>query len=223
VPTIVETQQLGTYEAKHHSLNSVLEGINRLLHIGDGSIFDCDARIIPSIVALDLLFDDLPTSFCCSMDVTLKAGSALSTPGRNESFDGLLLAMLIHHLVGKILKGSVEYIRRAVGEAFRVLQPGERPITLKFYVPQRFYRLEGALFPLVAALINAILSHAAAPRCPASLHARMLKQHTTNLAVCRIPKGQCTLRFGYKIPSVVTPTNPCRFIAYKRYRPEVVR
>jgi SAM-dependent methyltransferase len=209
-------QQLDTYVAMHHSLNNALRGINRLLDIGNGGVFDYDTSIIPSIVALDLFFDDLPASFSCPANVTLNTGSALSIPEPNDSFDGVLVAMLIHHLVGTTVKESVANVHRAIGEAFRVLQPGGRLIILESCVPRWFYGLERAVFPIAAPLINAILAHPATLQYPASLLARMMTQYTTNLEVCRIPKGRYILQFGYKIPSVLTPTNPYRFIAHKR-------
>ena len=216
-------QQLDTYVAMHHSLNSALRGINRLLDIGNGGVFDYDTRIVPSIVALDLFFDDLPASFSCPVNVTLNTGSALHIPEPDESFDGVLVAMLIHHLVGKTVKELVANVHRAVGEAFRVLRPGGRLIILEACVPQWFYWLEGAVFPIAAPLINAVLAHPATLQSPASLLARMIAQHTTNLEVSDIPKGRYILQFGYKVPSVITPTNPYRFIAHKRSQSEVVR
>src|SRR6266571_5707760 len=93
-------QELDTYVAMRASVNQALQGMDHLLDIGNGGVFDYNTNIVRSIVALDLFLDGLPPD-TFPANVTLKTGSALAIPEPDASFDGVLLAMLIHHLVGK--------------------------------------------------------------------------------------------------------------------------
>jgi hypothetical protein len=81
-------------------------------------------------------------------------------------FDDVYVAMWIHPLGGTTIRQSVANVRRAIGEAFCVLRPGGRPIILEFSVPQWVYWVEGTVFPLDAALINAIRETRCAARVP---------------------------------------------------------
>ena len=117
-------QTLDTYVTIRANVNRALQDINRLLDIGNGGVFDYDVGIIPNVVALDLFFDQIDTSSYPS-HISFKTGSALSIPEPNESFDGVLISMLLHHLVGKTVDESLVNLRQAIREAFRVLVGGE--------------------------------------------------------------------------------------------------
>ena len=90
----------------HPSPNPVLWGINRLLDIDNGGVLDNGTSVVPSIVVRALFFNDLPPLISCPTHVVLKIGSVLSIPEPGESFDGVLVAKLLHHLVGAIAKAS---------------------------------------------------------------------------------------------------------------------
>src|SRR5688572_1792081 len=91
-------QELDTYAIIRMSINDALKGINRLLDIGNGGVFDYDINLIPNIVALDLFLNDIDTSSYPS-SISFKAGSALHIPEADDSFDGVIMVMLLHHLV----------------------------------------------------------------------------------------------------------------------------
>jgi len=215
--------ELDTYIAIRASVNQALQGINQLLDIGNGGVFDYETSLVRTIVALDLFFDHLPASFSRPANVTLRTGSALNIPEQDDTFDGVLIVMLIHHLVGRTVKESIRNVDQAVREAFRVLRPGGRLIILESCVPRWFYLFENAVFPFAAAVINAILPHPATLQYPASLIRSILRRHSPSVEVLRIPKGRYILQFGYKFPSILTPAIPYRFIAYKHKPLHMVR
>ncbi len=208
-------QELDTYKAIRGSLNEALRGIDRLLDIGNGGVFDYDTSTFHNVVALDLFLDHLPPD-TFPAHVTPKTGSALDIPEPDESFDGVLLVMLIHHLVGKTAKESLSNVRCAVQEAFRVLRPGGKLIVVESCVPPWFYLFEQAVFPIASALISAILSHPATLQYPASVITKITREYSPSVEVTRIPKGRWILQYGLKFPAGLTPANPYRFVVHKR-------
>lgn len=211
-------QNLDTYITIRHAVNEALQGINQLLDIGNGGVFDYDTTIVKSIVALDLSFNDIPLSFSCPDNVILKAGSALEIHEPDQSFDGVLIVMLLHHLVGKTVKASLANTRRAVREALRVLQPGGKLVILESCVPPWFYGFERTVFPLASAVINRVLAHPVTLQYPASLIANIIEEYNPGVGVMRIPKGRWILQFGFKFPAALTPASPYRFVVHKHDR-----
>jgi len=215
-------QELDTYKAIRGSLNEALRGIDRLLDIGNGGVFDYDTSTVHNIVALDLFLDDLPPD-TFPAHVTPKTGSALDIPEPDESFDGVLLSMLIHHLVGNTVKESLNNVRCAVREAFRVLRPGGRLIVLESCVPPWFYFFERTVIPLASLLMNVILSHPATLQYPAAVITKIVGEYSPSLEVTHIPKGRWIIQYGFKFPSALTPAQPFRFVAHKPNSPKTVR
>ena len=58
-------QALDTYASIRTAINDALRGVQRLLDIGNGGVFDYDTTIVPSIMALDLFFEEPPAAFAC--------------------------------------------------------------------------------------------------------------------------------------------------------------
>jgi SAM-dependent methyltransferase len=208
-------QELDTYAAIRASINQALYGIDRLLDIGNGGVFDYDTNVVSNIIGLDLFFDNLPSSYICPSNVTLKTGSALNIPEVDGSFDSVLMVMLIHHLVGKTVRDSLDNMHRAIQEAFRVLRPGGRLIIVESCVPQWFYMLEKSVFSLTSPLINNILSHPATLQYTVSTIENVIMKYSKSVDILCIPKGRWVLQYGFKFPAALTPVNPYRFVAYK--------
>ncbi|HZL66869.1 MAG TPA: class I SAM-dependent methyltransferase [Candidatus Limnocylindrales bacterium] len=121
---------LDTYRNIRASANEALCGVGRLLDVGNGGTFDYDVRLVGELVAVDLFLEEL-TSRSFPENVRLKNGSALNLPEPDESFDAVILSMLIHHLVGKTVDECKTNVSRAIAEAFRVLKPGGKLIILE--------------------------------------------------------------------------------------------
>jgi SAM-dependent methyltransferase len=208
-------QQLDTYRAIRAGVDEAIRGVDRLLDIGNGGVFDYDTSIVKSIVALDLFLDKLPPSHSFPVNVAPRTGSALAIPEPDASFDGVLIVMLIHHLVGRTVEESLANVRLAVREAFRVLRPGGKLVIIESCVPAWFYAFERLVFPVASRVIELVSRHPATLQYPPSLLAGMIRREAASLEVLHIPKGRWVLQYGVKYPAVLTPVDPCRFVAVK--------
>src|SRR5260221_7081405 len=95
--------KLDTYEVIRREVSAAVAGIDRLLDIGNGGVFDYDTSRVREIVALDLFFSKIPIEILADIfppNVKPKTGSALQIPEPDGQFDGVLMVMLIHRLVG---------------------------------------------------------------------------------------------------------------------------
>ena len=100
--------------------------------------------------------------------VTLKGGRALAIPEADHSFDGVLMVMLMHHLIGKTNGESLDNTRGALREGFRVLKPEGKLIRVESCVARWFYRFE-KVFSIATVLINSLVSHPVTLQYPAPL------------------------------------------------------
>jgi SAM-dependent methyltransferase len=212
-----KVNKVDTYVTIREFINLAIKGINRLLDIGNGGVFDYDVEIVPNIVALDLFLNLIDTS-SYSSNIIFKAGSALDIPEASESFDGVIMVMLLHHLVGKTVEESLNNVHVAVREAIRVLMPGGKLIIVESCVPSWFYTFEKAIFPLASRVINPLMSHPLTMQYPVESIAKIVSAHKLDIKIIRIPKGRWVLQYGYKFPSMLTPVNPYLLEINKSFR-----
>jgi SAM-dependent methyltransferase len=206
---------LDTYRNIRTVLNAELRGIERLLDVGNGGTFDYDPAVAREVTAVDLFLEELSAD-AFPRNVRLKNGSALDLPEPDASFDGVLMSMLIHHLVGKSVSESLANTSRALAEAWRVLKPGGKLIISESCVPAWFYAFERAVFPLVTRVIGFFTDHPATLQFPAELIVDLAaKEVSADLVVSPIPRGRWILQFNVKFPTALTPAVPHLFIARK--------
>ena len=209
-----DVQELDTYVAIRAFTSEAIKGIDRLLDIGNGGVFDYDVDQVRHIVALDLFLDDIDTSSYPS-HIIFKTGSALDIPEPDKSFDGAIQVMLLHHIVGNTVTESRNNVNTAIREAMRILKPGGKLIIVESCVPKWFYAFEKLIFPLASRIINLIIPHPITLQYPISLIKDIASDYSINIKVVRIPKGQVVLQYGFKFPSILTPINPFIFIVKK--------
>jgi SAM-dependent methyltransferase len=210
-------QQLDTYAVIRASTNEALHGIDRLLDVGSGGTFDYDVTIPHSIDALDLFFDASAAQTQGDVDsrVSYKRGSALEIPEPDGSYDGVLMSMLLHHLVGHSAEESLANVRRALQEGLRVLRPGGRLVIVESCVPAWFYAFERLVFRSASALATRLIAHPPALQYPAHVLADLVGHAGGKVVVTRIPHGRWLLQFGFVYPAALTPARPYRIIVEK--------
>jgi ubiquinone/menaquinone biosynthesis C-methylase UbiE len=210
-------RELDTYRRIREYTSEAVKHCHTLLDIGNGGVFDYDTAIVNSIVAIDLFFDELSPGYRKPPNVTFKAGSALDLPAHDASFDCVLMVMLLHHLIGNTVQESLNNTRRALEQAWRVLQPGGRLVIVESCVPKWFYTVERIVFRPATAVINRLFSHPATLQYPPGLLEGMLADLGPDRCdVAVIPKGRWVLQYGVRWPSFLTPVRVVRFVCYKR-------
>jgi len=163
-----------------------------------------------------LFLDNLPISPSFPENVTLKKGDALQIPFPDESFDGVLISMLIHHLVGETVIESLGNARKAIHEAYRVLTFGGKLIIVESCIPSWFFVVEKIVFPVASRIINRLMEHPTPLQYPSLLLSQMVKDTFHNVEVSSIPMGKLVLQFGVKFPSALTPVTPYIVVAKKQ-------
>lgn len=208
-------QELDTYVTMRKTTNEAIKGIDNLLDIGNGGVFDYDVSLANHIVALDLFLDQIDTSSFPS-HVVFKKGSALDIPERDASFDGVIMVMLLHHIVGKTVSESLNNVEITIREAMRVLKPGGKLIIVESCVPSWFYVFERLVFRPASMMINLFIPHPITLQYPVTVINNIASKYSTEIEVYKIPKGKWVLQYGFRFPSVLTPINPYRLVIIKR-------
>jgi SAM-dependent methyltransferase len=136
--------RLETYRNIRAAVNAAIAGRRRLLDIGNGGVFDYDTRLVEEIVGVDLFLGEAAPEV--PKNVTLRRGDALALDEPDASYDGVLFVLVLHHLVANDVVGTIENMRRGIGEARRVLGPGGTLIIVESCVSPRAFAVERRLF-----------------------------------------------------------------------------
>ena len=200
--------QIDTYATIRRFISGRIAGLDNLLDVGNGGVFDYDTTRVGRITAIDLFLGDLPPEFInryFPKNVSLRAGSALALPEPDGKFDCVLMAMLLHHLTGSNWRECLTNVERALAEGWRVLKPGGRLLIVESCIPQWFFTIEKPAFWVVSRLLKNVFSHPITFQFPVRMIADTLRRISDSLELISIPKGKQILQFGIKVPSFVTP------------------
>ena len=212
-----KVQTLDTYKNIRRAVNGALGGIGELIDIGNGGVFAYDTSALERIVAVDVCFHNLTDDLIAKYfppNATAKEGDALAIPAGDGSFDGALMDMLVHHLVGRTLAESRALALTALSEAQRVVRPGGRIIVVESCVPTWVYFVERFLFALVAPIVRKFSSHP--PTLQYTVHELeiMLRSLGSVSSIQRIEKGKWVIIYGFTLPALLVPVTPYIFVHY---------
>jgi len=207
-------ESIDTYAFIPAALNMKLQGIQRLLDIGNGGVFNYNTRLIGEVIGLDLFLDKLVLGDHFPKNVSMVQGNALDIPRTLHSFDGVLMVMLIHHLVGNTVNDCLINIQQLLSEARRVMCPGGRLVIIESCVPYWFFVFEKIVFKPATLVIEKIMKHPSTIQYPIDFLFKMIeKAGFVEVKKEKIPKGKYVLQYGVKVPSWITPVQPILFSA----------
>jgi SAM-dependent methyltransferase len=213
----LDVAELDTYLRIGAALNRELAGVERLLDVGNGGVFEYNTRVAREIVAVDLFLERLPAARFPD-NVTPRDGDALELPDADGTYDAVLHALLYHHLVGADPATMVANVRRAIAEAKRVLEPGGRLVVAESCVPTWFYPVERVLFrPLVLLARTPLLGgHPAVIQLPFATLVGLVAERLEIVSAYRVPIGRWITQFGRRWPTALTPARAHVVVGRKR-------
>lgn len=214
-----DVAELDTYRNIREAVTREVAGTELLLDVGNGGVFEYDTTQVGRIVAVDLFLDQLPASHF-PPNVTARKGDALALDEPDEAYEVVLEALLYHHLVGRRPDDSLANIRRAIGEAARVLRPGGRLVVAESCVPRWFYGFERAMFrPLALAAGRRLLGgHPAVLQIPFPLLQELVAERLEVEHAHHIPMGRWLTQFGRRWPTALTPARAVIVVGRKTGR-----
>ena len=180
--------------------------------LGNGGVFDYDTRLVEEVVGVDLFSTRRlrrPPG-----NVTLRRGDALALDEPDAAYDGVLFVLVLHHLVSSDVDGTVENMRRAIGEARRVLSPGGQLIVVESCVSPWAFAVERRLFGALRRIASTrLMVHPPTLQLTAAAIEDLLRERFDEVRVKPIPTGRLLLQFGHRWPTALTPARPYLFTA----------
>jgi SAM-dependent methyltransferase len=203
---------LTTYRNIRKAVNAEIAGVDRLLDVGNGGVFDYDLTLAGEIVGVDLFLAGTPVGL--PDHVVLRHGDALGLAEDDGGFDCVLEVSVFHHLVGADVASTLKNIRRAVYEAYRVLTPGGRLVVVESCVSPQAFAVERRLFSALRRLAETrLLHHPAVLQFPSETIGAVIKERFGDVTITPIPTGRWIIQFGFRWPSAWTPARPYLFVA----------
>ena len=210
------TETLDGYRNIRRAITEEVSGIEALLDIGNGGVFEYDTSVVGSIVAVDLFLDDLPESHF-PPNSTARSGDALALQEPENHYDAALHAFVYHHLVGERPGDMLVNARQAIAEAARVVKPGGQLIVAESCVPRWFFRLEQILYRPLKLLARTPLLGGHPPTFQLT-HPMLLEAISERFQIerqYRIPLGRWITQFGRRWPTALTPVRAYMVVATK--------
>lgn len=208
--------QMVGYRYMYTAVSQKLEGVKKLLDIGNGGVFDYDISIPQHITAVDLFLDQLNADYIKQEHITLLKGDALNLPFTEPSFDGCVMVMLLHHLIGHSVEDNYKNLYKSLQEAYRILLPGGKLIIMESCVPSWFCTFEKKVFKLASLVIEKTLKHPPTFQfTEANISDCIYDVFKDKPELTKISKGKHVLQFGFKVPSWLTPVYPVLFVVNK--------
>lgn len=205
---------LETQRNVNEAISQELLGVGRLLDVGNGGVFEYDTGLVDEITAVDLFLDDIDPA-TVPTNVRLRQGSVLALEDPAETYDAVLLAMVIHHLTGPDARSTVANVEQAIRECTRVLKPGGKLVVADAFVPGWFFRLETLAFPLLRLAPRAV-GHPPAMQHTLKRTGSLMARGLAGVRSRRIPTGAFLLIYGLPVPVLLTPTRPALIVGHKR-------
>ncbi len=202
---------IDTYKSIYKEISKRLDGTNSLLDIGHGGVFDYDTKKIKKITGLDLSFmnsHNLPSN------IKLVKGSVLKLPKHLNSYDKVLMNMLLHHLTGKNISENFENLNKSIEQSSHVLNKKGKLIIVESCVPVWFNLIEKIFYKFASRIILKYLNHPPVFQFTIDQIVNVLKKKGFKRVNYKIIKqGKFILQFGYKFPTFLTPVKTVLFIA----------
>lgn len=207
---------LDTYRLIGKAIEAEIAGLDCMLDVGNGGVFQYATDLVGEIVAVDLFLDSLPPDRFPA-NVTARTGDALRLDEFERTYDAVLEALLYHHLVGATADEMVENVRQAIGEAHRVLRAGGRLIVAESCVPPWFYAIEKVLFRVLVAISKTPLlgGHPATIQLPFRRLVSLVAERFAVERAYEIPHGRWTTQFGRRWPTALTPARAFMIVGVK--------
>ncbi len=202
---------IDTYKNIYKEISRRLNGTDKLLDIGHGGVFDYDTRKIKKITGLDLSYmnsENLPSN------IKLVKGSVLKLPKHLNSYDKVLMNMLLHHLTGKNISENFENLNKSILQSRNALKKKGKLIIVESCVPLWFNIIEKLSYKLASKIILKYLNHPPVFQFTIEQIINVLKKNGFKKVQYKIIKqGKFILQFGYKFPTFLTPVKTVLFIA----------
>lgn len=212
-----DSARLDVFRLIWDAIEGEISGAGRMLDIGNGGVFEYDTSLANEIVAVDLFLDRLPTE-TFPANVTAQTGDALDLDQPDAGFDTVLQALLYHHLVGDRADDIIVNVRRAIAEAYRVLEPGGRLVVAESCVPAWFYAVERRLYPALVWLSKTpvMRGHPPVIQLTRDRVIALVGERFEIETSYRVQPGRWTTQFGVRWPMAMTPAQTEIVVGRKR-------
>jgi SAM-dependent methyltransferase len=205
---------MATYRNIRSAIDREITGVESMVDIGNGGVFDYETSLAGSIIAVDLMEQPAaPMPANCEY----RKGSALALPEADGRHDAALMVMLFHHLTGAGAADLPLNVAAALREAARVIQPGGRLIVVESCVPRWFYSAEQILFaPLRLVARTRLLDHPPTLQLHPDLLRELVSESFDVEQLKPIPTGPWLMQFGRRWPTALTPARPYLLTARRK-------